>query len=116
MHVIAAKAVCFGEAQTEDFRTYAHGVVENARVLAESLSSAGLRIISGGTENHLVLVDLSPLNITGREAEERLERVDIVVNKNALSLQGRPAACVWAPRPSPAGASGQPRCSGSPIS
>ncbi len=90
MHVIAAKAVCFGEAQTEDFRTYAHGVVENARVLAGSLSSAGLRIISGGTENHLVLVDLTPLGITGREAEERLEQVDIVVNKNAIPYDPLP--------------------------
>ena len=90
MHVIAAKAVCFGEAQTEEFRTYAHGVVENARVLAGSLSSAGLRIISGGTENHLVLVDLTPLGITGREAEERLERVDIVVNKNAIPYDPLP--------------------------
>ena len=90
MHVIAAKAVCFGEAQTEDFRTYAHGVVENARVLGESLSSAGLRIVSGGTENHLVLVDLTPLGITGREAEERLEQVDIVVNKNAIPYDPLP--------------------------
>ena len=90
MHVIAAKAVCFGEAQTADFQSYANGVVENARVLGESLSSAGLRIVSGGTENHLVLVDLTPLGITGREAEERLEQVDIVVNKNAIPYDPLP--------------------------
>ena len=90
MHVIAAKAVCFGEAQTEDFRAYAQGVVENARALAESLSGAGLRIVSGGTENHLALVDLTPLGITGREAEERLEQVDIVVNKNAIPYDPLP--------------------------
>ncbi len=90
MHVIAAKAVCFGEAQTNEFSAYAHGVVENARVLADALSASGLRIVSGGTENHLVLVDLTPLGITGREAEERLERVDIVVNKNAIPYDPLP--------------------------
>ena len=90
MHVIAAKAVCFGEARTDDFRAYAHGVVENARSLADSLSAAGLRIVSGGTENHLVLVDLTPLGITGRQAEERLEQVDIVVNKNAIPYDPLP--------------------------
>jgi glycine hydroxymethyltransferase len=90
MHVIAAKAVCFGEAQTDDFRTYAQGVMENARTLADALSTAGLRIVSGGTENHLVLVDLTPLGITGREAEERLEKVDIVVNKNAIPYDPLP--------------------------
>ena len=90
MHVIAAKAVCFGEARTDDFRVYAHGVVENARALADALSVAGLRIVSGGTENHLVLVDLTPLGITGRQAEERLEQVDIVVNKNAIPYDPLP--------------------------
>ena len=90
MHVIAAKAVCFGEAQADDFRVYAHGVVENARALADALSVAGLRIVSGGTENHLVLVDLTPLGITGRQAEERLEQVDIVVNKNAIPYDPLP--------------------------
>ena len=90
MHVIAAKAVCFGEARTDDFRAYAHGVVENARALADALSVAGLRIVSGGTENHLVLVDLTPLGITGRQAEERLEQVDIVVNKNAIPYDPLP--------------------------
>ena len=69
---------------------YAHGVVENARALADALSVAGLRIVSGGTENHLVLVDLTPLGITGRQAEERLEQVDIVVNKNAIPYDPLP--------------------------
>ena len=90
MHVIAAKAVCFGEAMSDDFRDYAWKVVENARVLAQGLAEGGLRIVSGGTDNHLVLVDLTPLGITGQEAEERLERVNIVVNKNAIPYDPLP--------------------------
>jgi len=90
MHVIAAKAVCFGEAMSDEFRDYAWKVVENARILAQGLAEGGLRIVSGGTDNHLVLVDLTPLGTTGQEAEERLEQVNIVVNKNAIPYDPLP--------------------------
>lgn len=84
MHSIAAKAVALAEAATDDFKVYAHQVVANARVLAESLVDEGLRIVSGGTDNHLMLVDLRPIGLTGKEAEERLDEVGITVNKNAI--------------------------------
>ncbi len=84
MHSIAAKAVAFGEAQTDEFKAYAHQVVANAKACAEALSDEGLRIVSGGTDNHLMLVDLRPVSITGKEAEERLDAVGITVNKNAI--------------------------------
>ena len=84
MHVIAAKAVCFGEALRPEFRTYAHNVVENAKVLASELVKAGFALVSGGTENHLMLVDLRPFDITGRTFEKRLDKVHITVNKNAI--------------------------------
>ena len=84
MHSIAAKAVAFAEALTEDFRSYSSQVVANARAVAETLDSSGMRIVSGGTDNHLMLVDLRPIGITGKEAEERLDRVGITVNKNAI--------------------------------
>ena len=70
MHVIAAKAVCFGEAQTEEFKEYQRNVVANAGTLAQELEAGDLRIVSGGTDNHLLLVDLTPLGITGRDAED----------------------------------------------
>ena len=73
MHVIAAKAVAFGEALRPSFRTYAEKVVKNAKALAEELKSLGLRLVSGGTDTHLLLVDLSPLGITGRDAAKALE-------------------------------------------
>ena len=90
MHVIAAKAVAFGEAMTPEFADYQRQVVENARTLAMELAEAGLRIVSGGTDNHLLLVDLTPLDLTGKDAEGALERVNIVANKNAIPYDTRP--------------------------
>ncbi|OIO58267.1 MAG: serine hydroxymethyltransferase [Alphaproteobacteria bacterium CG_4_10_14_0_2_um_filter_63_37] len=84
MHVIAAKAVAFGEAATAQFKTYTQQVRANAVKLAEVLASRGVRIVSGGTENHLFLVDLTAKNITGKEAEAALGRANITVNKNAI--------------------------------
>jgi glycine hydroxymethyltransferase len=84
MHIIAAKAVAFGEALTAEFRDYARAVVENAKVLAETLSAGGLDIVSGGTDTHLMLVDLRPKKTTGRAAEKALDRAYITCNKNAI--------------------------------
>ena len=84
MHVIAAKAVCFGEALTDGFHDYARRVVENAGVLAATLTGHGFDLVSGGTDNHLVLVDLRKRNLTGKVAEESLHRAKITVNKNAV--------------------------------
>lgn len=89
MHVIAAKAVCFKEAMTEEFRRYQRQVLNNARRLAEALARRGFRIVSGGTDNHMLLVDLSDKGITGREAEEALERAGITVNKNVIPFDKR---------------------------
>ena len=84
MHTIAAKAVCFGEALTPEFKAYQHQVVVNARTLAEGLLAEGFNLVSGGTDNHLMLVDLRPMGITGKEFEARLDSVHITVNKNAI--------------------------------
>ena len=84
MHVIAAKAVAFGEALQRDFRHYQERVLENARVLARVLQDRGLRIVSGGTDSHLFLVDLRAKKITGKDAEAALGRAGITVNKNAI--------------------------------
>ncbi|MFN7400951.1 MAG: serine hydroxymethyltransferase, partial [Alphaproteobacteria bacterium] len=84
MHVIAGKAVAFGEALQPEFKTYGQAVVDNARVLADALKKAGLNIVSGGTDNHLVLVDLRPKNVTGKAAEASLERAGLTCNKNAI--------------------------------
>jgi glycine hydroxymethyltransferase len=84
MHVIAAKAVALHEALEPSFKTYARSVVENAKVLASTLSEAGLEIVSGGTDSHLILVDLRPLGLTGRDAEISLERAGITCNKNGI--------------------------------
>jgi glycine hydroxymethyltransferase len=84
MHQIAGKAVCFKEAQKPEFKDYAKQIKENTKALAEGLRSKGLRLISGGTDNHLVLVDLREEDITGKEAEKALEDVDIVLNKNMV--------------------------------
>jgi len=84
MHIIAAKAVAFGEALQPDFKAYAKQVVDNAKALAETLLEEGLTLVSGGTDNHLILVDLRNLNITGRDAERVLDSVGITVNKNAI--------------------------------
>jgi glycine hydroxymethyltransferase len=84
MHVIAAKAVAFGEALRPSFRTYARNVVENAKALVETLKSRGLDIVSGGTDTHLMLVDLRPKQLTGKVAELALGRAHITCNKNGI--------------------------------
>ena len=84
MHIITAKAVCFGEALKPEFTEYGKKVVENAKALAETLVEEGFALVSGGTDNHLMLVDLRPFNITGKELEKRLDTVHITVNKNAI--------------------------------
>ena len=83
-HIIAAKAVCFGEALKPEFKTYGEQVVKNAAVLAEELIKQGFRLVSGGTDNHLMLVDVRNFHITGKEFEHRLDEVQITVNKNAI--------------------------------
>ncbi len=84
MHTIAAKAVCFKEALTDEFKTYQQQVVKNAKKLAETLMSEGFKLVSGGTDNHLMLVDLTDTGVTGKEAEKMLDDVGITVNKNAI--------------------------------
>ncbi len=84
MHIIAAKAVCFGEALQPEFRDYQRRIVENAKALADGLIKRGFELVSGGTDNHLMLVDLRPFKITGKELEHRLDEVYITVNKNAI--------------------------------
>ena len=84
MHVIAAKAVAFGEALQPNFRTYMEHVVENCRVMGEGMVEGGLRLVSGGTDNHLCLVDLTPAGVTGKEAEALLDSVGITCNKNTI--------------------------------
>ena len=83
-HVIAGKAVCFGEALKPEFKAYQHRVVLNCKALAEALKAEGFDLVSGGTDNHLNLVDLRPMGITGKEMEKRLDEVHITVNKNAI--------------------------------
>jgi glycine hydroxymethyltransferase len=92
MHTIAAKAVCFKEAMSPAFRQYQEQVVKNARVLAAYLAANGMRIVSGGTDNHLMLVDLTPLGTTGKDASAALEKAGIIVNKNAIPFDTRPPA------------------------
>ena len=84
MHVIAAKAVAFGEALQPDFKLYAQAVIDNARALADSLQSAGFKIVSNGTDSHLMLVDLTPKGVSGADAEITLERAGITTNKNGI--------------------------------
>ena len=84
MHVIAGKAVCFGEALKPEFKAYAKQIVDNAQALAKGLLARGFDLVSGGTDNHLMLVDLRPVHITGKEMEHRLDEVYITVNKNAI--------------------------------
>jgi len=83
-HIVAAKAVCFGEAMKPSFKEYAEQVVKNAKAMAEEFSRLGVNMVSGGTDNHLMLIDLQNLNITGKELEKRLDEVYITVNKNAV--------------------------------
>ena len=92
VHVIAAKAVAFKEALSREFRDYQQRVINNAKRLAEELIKRGFRIISGGTDNHLMLVDLTTKGITGKEAEEALDKAGITVNKNAIPYDERPPA------------------------
>lgn len=84
MHVIAAKAVAFGEALQPEFKTYQTQVINNAKTLAASLSERGLRIVSGGTDNHLFSVDVTPMDLTGKVAEHALDAVGITTNKNTI--------------------------------
>jgi glycine hydroxymethyltransferase len=91
MHVIAAKAVCFGEALRPEFREYAQRIVENARALGEAVKREGLRLVTGGTDNHLLLVDLRPFEMTGDVAEKVLDRAGITVNKNLIPYDPQPA-------------------------
>ena len=84
MHIIAAKAVALGEAMTDEFKDYQTQIVKNAKVLCDALKEAGFRIVSGDTDNHLMLIDLRPFGITGKEMEKRLDEVHITVNKNAI--------------------------------
>ena len=84
MHVIASKALCFKEALQEDFKEYQKQIVKNAKALSEALVKEGFKLVSGGTDNHLMLVDLTDMNVTGKEAEHMLDEVGITVNKNAI--------------------------------
>jgi len=90
MHVIAAKAVCFQEALQPEFREYQRQIVANASVLAQTLAAEGFRIVSGGTDNHLMLVDVFSKKVTGKQAEQNLERAAITVNKNAIPFDVNP--------------------------
>jgi glycine hydroxymethyltransferase len=90
MHVIAAKAVAFHEAMQPEFVSYQKAVLRNAKVMANELGRLGLRLVSGGTDTHLLLVDLSPIGITGRVAEKALDDVGITVNKNVIPFDPRP--------------------------
>lgn len=84
MHIIAAKAVCFGEALTPEFKAYQHQIILNAKALAAALMEKGFDLVSGGTDNHLMLIDLRPFGITGKDMEKRLDSVNITANKNAI--------------------------------
>ena len=89
MHIIAAKAVAFGEALTDEFKEYQKQIVKNAAVLCEELKKHGLKIVSGGTDNHLMLLDLSGLEVTGKELQNRLDEVHITANKNTVPNEQR---------------------------
>jgi glycine hydroxymethyltransferase len=92
MHVIAAKAVSFKEALTDEFKEYSVQIVKNAKVLAEELKNQGLEIVSGGTDNHLMLIDLTPLDLTGKQIEEALDEAGITVNKNEIPFDTKAPA------------------------
>jgi glycine hydroxymethyltransferase len=89
MHVVAGKAICFGEALRPEFKQYAQQIIDNAKVLAEALLAGGVRLVSGGTDNHLMLVDVTPLGLGGKKAEETLDRCGITVNKNMIPFDER---------------------------
>ena len=84
MHVVAAKAICFKEALDPEFKNYIKDVMDNAKILAETIMSRGIDVVSNGTENHIVLVDLRSKNITGKDLEKLLGTVNITVNKNSV--------------------------------
>lgn len=84
MHIIAAKAVCFGEALKPEFKAYQQQVVKNAKALAKAMVEEGFDLVSGGTDNHLMLVDLQNMGVSGKEMQNRLDEVYITVNKNAV--------------------------------
>ena len=90
MHIIAAKAVALKEAMEPDFKTYQEGIVRNSRALAEELLSRGYDLVSGGTDNHLILVDLSRKGLTGRDTEGILDKAGITVNKNVIPFDDKP--------------------------
>lgn len=90
MHIIAAKAVCFKEALDPSFKTYMTNVVENCKVLGEELVNRGFKLVSDGTDNHLILLDLTNKDITGKEAEHLLDSVGITVNKNTVPNERSP--------------------------
>ena len=90
MHTIAAKAVMFKEALTPEFKNYAVQVVENAKVLAAELMKRGLQVVSGGTDSHLLVVDLRPINVTGKVAEATLDKVGVTGNKNTVPFDPQP--------------------------
>ncbi len=92
MHVVAAKAVCFGEAMKPDFKQYSAAVIENARALAERLAAGGAVLISGGTDNHLVLADVTPLGLSGKQAENVLDACGVTVNMNLIPFDQRKPA------------------------
>jgi len=92
MHVIAAKAVALSEAMRPEFKLYARAVIDNARALADALAASGMKIVSGGTDSHLMLVDLRPKEVTGKAAETSLERADITCNKNGIPFDPQPPA------------------------
>lgn len=92
MHIIAAKAVALKEAMIPEFRNYQNQIVKNAKTLAETLLENGFRLVSGGTDNHLMLVDVRPFGLTGKEAEKLLEEIGITVNKNAIPFDPQPPA------------------------
>ena len=89
MHIVAAKAVCFGEALTDDFKAYGRNVIDNAKALAETLQAGGLRLISGGTDNHLILVDVTSIGLSGKLAESTLDHCGITVNMNMIPFDTR---------------------------
>jgi len=90
MHVIAAKAVAFGEALQPEFKLYARAIIDNARALSDALMASGLNIVSGGTDSHVMLVDLRPKNVTGKATEKALERAHITTNKNGIPFDPQP--------------------------
>jgi glycine hydroxymethyltransferase len=92
MHTIAAKAVAFYEAMQPEFTEYQRATLDNAQVLASELKRLGMRLVSGGTDNHLIMVDLTPAGITGKKAEEALDRAGIVTNRDPIPFDKRPPA------------------------